>query len=65
MLRRLFDDQDFIVGFNFFQRLRDFGNMAKIFLLALSISKKYNMIAFLTLEGSAGEWRRWSVDICH
>ena len=39
--------------------------MAKIFLHTLSISKKYNMISFLTLEVSAGEWRRWSVVTCH
>ena len=41
----------------FFQCLRNIGNMAKIFLRVLSISKKYNMTAFLSLEGSAGEWR--------
>ena len=58
MSRRWFDDQDLIVVFNFFfQCLRNLGNMAKIFLHALSISKKYNMIAFLSLEGSEEEWR--------
>ena len=57
MLRRWFDDQDFIVVFNFFQCLRNLGNMAKIFLHALSISKNYNMIAFLSLEGSREDWR--------
>ena len=35
----------------FFQCLRNLGNIAKIFLHALSISKKHNMIAFLTLAG--------------
>ena len=55
MLRRWFDDQDFIADFNFFQFLRYLGNMAKIVLHALSILKKYNMIAFVTLESSAAE----------
>ena len=41
----------------FFQCLRNLGIMAKIFLHALSISEKYTMIAFLTLDGSAEEWR--------
>ena len=41
----------------FFQCLRNLGNRAKIFLHALSILEKYNMIVFLTLEGSAEEWR--------
>ena len=41
----------------FFQCLRNLGNIAKIVLHAWSISKKYNMIAFLSLEGSAVEWR--------
>ena len=51
MLRRRFDDLDFIVVFSFFFHfLRNLGNMAKIILYALSISKKYNMIAFLTLK---------------
>ena len=54
MLRRWFDDQDFIVVFNFSKRSRNLGNMAKIFLHALSISEKYNMIAFLALEGFTG-----------
>ena len=54
MLRRSFDDQDFITVFNFFQFLKNLEGMAKIFLHALSISKKCNKIAFLTLEGSAG-----------
>ena len=36
----------------FFQCLRNLGNMAKSFLHALSISKKRNIIAFLSLEGS-------------
>ena len=40
----------------FFQFLRNLGNKAKIFLDALLILKKYTMIAFLTLEGFAGEW---------
>ena len=40
----------------FFQAFRNLGNMAKIFLHALSISEKYNMIAFQTLKGSAEEW---------
>ena len=52
ILRRWFDDQDFIVAFNFFQCLRNLENMAKCFLQALSISKKHNIIAFLSLEGS-------------
>ena len=41
----------------FFQGLRNLGNMAKIFSKALSISEKFNVIVFLTLDGSAGEWR--------
>ena len=41
----------------FFQCLRNLGNMAKIFLRALSISKKYSMIAFLSLESFEEEWR--------
>ena len=49
----------------FFQFSRNFGNMAKIFLHALLILKKYNMIAFVTLLGSAGEWCWWSVVTCH
>ena len=57
MLRRWFDDQGFVVVFNFFSILINYGNMVKMFLRALSISKKYNMIVFLTLQGSAGEWR--------
>ena len=57
MSRRWFDDQDFIVVFNFFKCLRNLGNMAKIFLHALSILKKYNMIAFLFLESSEEKWR--------
>ena len=40
----------------FFQYLRNLGNMAKISLHFLSISEKYNMIAFLTRESSAEEW---------
>ena len=40
----------------FFQCLRNLENMAKIFLHALSISKKCNMIAFLSLKGSEEEW---------
>ena len=40
----------------FFQCLRNLGNKTKIFLHDLSISKKYNMIAFLSLEGSREEW---------
>ena len=44
-----------LLGSSFFQCLRNLGNMAKIFLHAMLISKKYNMIAFLTLESSAGE----------
>ena len=49
----------------FFQCLRNLGNIAKIFSHALSISKKHNMIAFLTLEGYAAEWRWWSVVTCY
>ena len=61
MLSRRFGDQDFTVVLNFFsQCLRNPGN----FLHALSISKKHNMIEFLTLEDSAGEWRSWSVVAC-
>ena len=41
----------------FFQCLRNLGNMAKIFLHALPISKKCNMTAFPSLEGSEEEWR--------
>ena len=41
-----------LLGSIFFQCLRNLGNMAKISLHALSISKKYNIIAFLSLEGS-------------
>ena len=41
----------------FFQCLGNLGDVAEIFLHALSISKKYNMIAFLSLEGSEEEWR--------
>ena len=48
----------------FFQRLRNLGNIAKIFLHALSISEKYSMISFLALEGSAEEWRWWSIVTC-
>ena len=57
MLRRWFDDQDFIVVLDFFQCLRNLGNMGKIFLRALPISKKCNMAAFLSLERSEEEWR--------
>ena len=59
MLRRngWFDGQDFIVVFSFVQCSKNLGIMAKIFLHALSISKMYNMIAFLFLEGSTEEWR--------
>ena len=41
---------------SFFQCFTYLGNMAKIFLHALSISEKYNMIAFLTLESFAEDW---------
>ena len=61
MLRRWFDD-DFIAEFNFFFNLWEILEIlhGKNFLQlhALSTLKKYNnMIAFFTLEGSAGEWR--------
>ena len=36
----------------FFQYLINLGNMAKIFLHVLSISKSYSIITFLSLEGS-------------
>ena len=57
MLRRLFDDQDFIAVFNFFSMFEKSWKYGKDFLHALSISKKYNMIAFISLEGSKQEWR--------
>ena len=54
-----FDDQDFIVVLDFYtqKKLRNLGNLAKIFLHALPISKKCNMTVFLSLEGSEEEWR--------
>ena len=58
MLRRWFDDPDFIVVFNFFSMFEKSWKCGKDLLAhALSISKKYNMIAFLSLEGSREEWR--------
>ena len=39
MLRRWFDDQDFIVVFNFFECLRDLGNIAKIFACFVDLEK--------------------------
>ena len=41
----------------FIECLRNLGNRAKIFLHVLSILEKCNVKAFLTLEGSAEEWR--------
>ena len=49
----------------FFPCLRNLGNLAEFFLHALSISKKYNIIDFLTLEGFSREWRCLSVVTCH
>ena len=55
MLRHWFDDQDFIVVFNFFSMLE---NSWKYGLQPLSISKKYIIIAFSTF----GVLRKKGVD---
>ena len=57
MLRHWFDDQDFIVVFNFFSMFEKSWKYGKDLFHALLISEKYNIIAFLPLEHSAGEWR--------
>ena len=57
MLRRGFDDQDFIVVFNFFSTFKKSWKYGKDLFACFVNLKKYNMIAFPTLEGSAGEQR--------
>ena len=45
-----------LLGSIFFSIFEKFWKYGKDFLHARSISGKYDIIAFLTLEGSAGEW---------
>ena len=59
MLRRWFNDQDFIVVFNFFSVLeKSWKYGIDLFACFVDLEKvAYNMTAFLSLEGSEEEWR--------
>ena len=70
LLWRLFEDQILFVLFNFFQCSRNLGNMVKIFLHVLSISKKlYEQVFRDKLWGVLQEHgvglQQWCVVFCH
>ena len=55
MLRCWLDDQDFIVVLNFFSMFEKSWKYGKDLFACFVNFEKYYMIAFITLEGSAGE----------
>ena len=58
MSRRWFDDQNLIVVFNFFfSMFEQSWKYGKDLFACFVDLKKFNMIAFLSLEGSEEEWR--------
>ena len=57
MLRRWFNDQDFIVVYKFFSMYEKSWKSDEDLFACFVDLKKYNMIAFLSLEGSEEELR--------